>query len=178
MKDDVAIGPNVHAIGPVLDAHAALALRNTVAAELGSRPDGREKIILVDVSEVTSASPAGVACLMQTLHLVRAEGADMRIFGVSQALETANLAYRIDGLTHVYKGLAEAQAAHPSGSARKPALHQAQPSQPQTSQPQTGRLQLGQSAAPAVPAMPAAPGESGGADAIDMTLASEALNAS
>lgn len=178
MKDDVAIGPNVHAIGPVLDAHAALALRNTVAAELGSRLDGREKIILVDVSEVTSVSPAGIACLMQTLHLVRAESADMRIFGVSQALETANLAYRIDGLTHVYKGLAEAQAAHPSGSARKPALHQAQPSQPQTSRLQTSRLQLDQSAAPAVPAMPAAPGESGGADAIDMTLASEALNAS
>ena len=110
-----------------------------LAAELGSRLDGREKIILVDVSEVTSVSPAGIACLMQTLHLVRAESADMRIFGVSQALETANLAYRIDGLTHVYKGLAEAQAAHPSGSARKPALHQAQSSQSQTSQPTAAR---------------------------------------
>ncbi|MCI1219143.1 MAG: glycosyltransferase [Bifidobacterium sp.] len=124
MKDDVAIGSKVHAFGPILDAHAALELRNAVAAELGGISGSRETIILVDVSKVTTVSSAGIACLMQTLHLVRAEGSDMRIFGVCQALDAANLAYRIDGLTRVYKGLAEAWAAHPSGSARKAGQHQ------------------------------------------------------
>ncbi|MCH4209401.1 glycosyltransferase [Bifidobacterium sp.] len=139
MKDDAAIGSKVHAIGPILDAHAALGLRNAVAAELGGHRNGHERIILVDVSKVISVSSAGIACLMQTLHLVRAEGSDMRIFGVSQALDTASLSYRINGLTRVYKGLAEAWAAHPSGAARKAALDQSRLGHAQPGQPQPGQ---------------------------------------
>ncbi|MCD7102109.1 glycosyltransferase family 2 protein [Pseudoclavibacter sp. 13-3] len=81
-----------------LDSRAALRLRNEIAGFL----DG-DRLVLVDVAGVERVTPAGLAGMLQLLHLVRAEGADLRLFGISAAMRRAHEAYRLNLLTPIHR---------------------------------------------------------------------------
>lgn len=106
-----------------LDSRAALRLRNEVAGFLSE-----DRLVLIDVSGVRKVTPAGLAGMLQLLHLVRAEGADLRLFGLSAAMRSAHEAYRLDLLTPIHRQEADALRWNPAPAVAQPRGRRRQPS--------------------------------------------------
>ncbi|BCW39175.1 hypothetical protein StoSoilB3_07100 [Arthrobacter sp. StoSoilB3] len=106
----------VHNIIPTSLAHVDLTLTGalnaaTVQAILQdsakAATDG-PVLVLLDVTAVTTIGASGVVGLLEVLHLLRARGGDLRLFGNSPALETTRLQAHLGQVARVYENREEA----------------------------------------------------------------------
>ncbi|WP_347109704.1 STAS domain-containing protein [Paenarthrobacter sp. S56] len=81
-----------------LDAASVLAVRRDCAVAASNGPI----LVLLDVTEVTSIGASGVVGLLEVLHLLRARGGDVRLFGSSGALDDTNLQAHLGHVARIY----------------------------------------------------------------------------
>ena len=87
-----------------LNAATVLTIRQDSARAAGDGPI----LVLLDVTAVTSIGASGVVGLMEVLHLLRARGGDLRLFGSSAALETTRLQAHLGQVARIYETREEA----------------------------------------------------------------------
>jgi cellulose synthase (UDP-forming) len=75
------------------DAAAALQLRAAIAGRAQER-----SLVLIDISEVTTVTPSGVAAMLDLLRAMRSRDGDLRLFGSSRAFTRA---HEVLALSHV-----------------------------------------------------------------------------
>ncbi|MDT5149746.1 MAG: hypothetical protein QOI01_1479 [Mycobacterium sp.] len=81
------------------DAVAALDLRAQVAVAL----TGASPIVLIDVSDVRTLTPSGVAVMLDLLRMVRSHGGDLRIIGASRGcFAMAHEMMSLSGITRLH----------------------------------------------------------------------------
>ncbi len=87
-----------------LDAATVLAIRQDSAKAATDGPI----LVLLDVAAVTTVGASGVVGLLEVLHLLRARGGDLRLFGSSAALETTRLQAHLGQVARIYGSREEA----------------------------------------------------------------------
>jgi cellulose synthase (UDP-forming) len=95
---------HVHHAAGRFDAIAALDLRSDVAQVV----DLSGRIILIDVSLVTTVTPSGAATMLELLRMVRSRGGDLRMFGDSRGFASAHETMSLSHVTRLYSGRDEA----------------------------------------------------------------------
>lgn len=86
------------AVAGSLNAASVLSVRSACATATSDGPI----IVLLDVAEVTSIGASGVAGLLELLHLLRARGGDLRLFGSSGAMEGTGLQAHLGHVVRIY----------------------------------------------------------------------------
>lgn len=86
------------AVAGSLDAASVLSVKSACATAASKGPI----LVLLDVTEVTSIGASGVAGLLEVLHLLRARGGDLRLFGSSGALEGTGLQAHLGHVVRIY----------------------------------------------------------------------------
>ncbi|MGO4433105.1 STAS domain-containing protein [Paenarthrobacter sp. RAF9] len=81
-----------------LDATTVLGIRQESAKAATDGPI----LVLLDVAAVTTVGASGVVGLLEVLHLLRARGGDLRLFGSSAALEITRLQAHLGQVTRIY----------------------------------------------------------------------------
>ncbi|SEJ64535.1 anti-anti-sigma factor [Arthrobacter sp. yr096] len=81
-----------------MDAATVLAIRQDSAKAATDGPI----LILLDITEVTSVGASGVVGLLEVLHLLRARGGDLRLFGSSAALDDTRLQAHLGQVARIY----------------------------------------------------------------------------
>ncbi|MDD7835993.1 STAS domain-containing protein [Paenarthrobacter sp. AB444] len=87
-----------------LDAATVLAIRHDSAKAATDGPI----LVLLDVTAVTAVGASGVVGLLEVLHLLRARGGDLRLFGSSAALEDTRLQAHLGQVARIYESREEA----------------------------------------------------------------------
>lgn len=83
--------------GP-LDAVTVLAVRQDSAKAAADGPI----LVLLDITAVTSVGASGVVGLLEVLHVLRARGGDLRLFGSSTALDDTRLQAHLGQVARIY----------------------------------------------------------------------------
>ncbi|GAA2868800.1 STAS domain-containing protein [Paenarthrobacter ilicis] len=81
-----------------LDAATVLAIRHDSATAATDGPI----VVLLDVAAVTTVGASGVVGLLEVLHVLRARGGDLRLFGTSEALENTRLQAHLGQVARIY----------------------------------------------------------------------------
>jgi len=87
-----------------MDAATVLAIRQESAKAATDGP----VLVLLDITAVTSVGASGVVGLFEVLHLLRARGGDLRLFGRSAALDDTRLQAHLGQVARIYGSREEA----------------------------------------------------------------------
>jgi anti-anti-sigma factor len=82
-----------------LDAAATIVLRDMTARAVQDGP----VLVLLDITGITAIDASGVVGLLEVLHLTRARGGDLRVFGSSEGLEAVRLDAHLARIVRVYR---------------------------------------------------------------------------
>ncbi|QSZ47715.1 STAS domain-containing protein [Paenarthrobacter sp. OM7] len=89
--------------GP-LDALSVLDVRHLSAEAAADGPI----VVLLNVADVTAVGASGVVGLLEVLHVLRARGGDLRLFGTSSALDQTLLQAHLGQVARIYATRQEA----------------------------------------------------------------------
>ena len=89
--------------GP-LDAARILAIRRLSAKASADGP----VVVLLNVADVTYVGASGVVGLLEVLHVLRARGGDLRLFGTSTTLDQTLLQAHLGHVARIYATRQEA----------------------------------------------------------------------